>query len=67
MTLNCNGTLVDLSAPKILGILNLTSDSFYDGGKHNKKNAALEQCEKMLERGPILLILERTVQNRCYR
>ena len=51
MTLNCNGTLVDLSTPKILGILNLTPDSFYDGGKHNKKNAALEQCEKMLEQG----------------
>ena len=63
MTLNCNGTLVDLSTPKILGILNLTPDSFYDGGKHNKKNAALEQCEKMLEQGADFIDLGATAQN----
>lgn len=51
MTLNCNGTLVDLSSPKILGILNLTPDSFYDGGKHQNLTAALKQCEQMLEEG----------------
>ena len=51
MTLNCNGTLVDLSSPKILGILNLTPDSFYDGGKHQDINAALRQCEKMISEG----------------
>ena len=42
MTLNCNGALVDLSSPKILGILNLTPDSFYDGGKHQNIDAALQ-------------------------
>ena len=51
MTLNCNGTLVDLSSPKILGILNLTPDSFYDGGKHQNISAALKQCEKMITEG----------------
>ena len=51
MTLNCNGTLVDLSSPKILGILNLTPDSFYDGGKHQNIEAALQQCEKMITQG----------------
>ena len=51
MTLNCNGTLVDLSSPKILGILNLTPDSFYDGGKFQNIEQALLQCEKMLEDG----------------
>ncbi len=51
MTLNCNGTLVDLSSPKILGILNLTPDSFYDGGKHQNIDAALQQCEKMIIEG----------------
>lgn len=51
MTLNCNGTLVDLSSPKILGILNLTPDSFYDGGKHQNIQAAIQQCEKMISEG----------------
>ncbi|MDC1218121.1 dihydropteroate synthase, partial [Flavobacteriaceae bacterium] len=31
-TLNCKGKLIDLSKPKIMGILNISSDSFYDGG-----------------------------------
>jgi len=31
MTINCKGTLIDFSKPKIMGILNLTPDSFYDG------------------------------------
>ncbi|GEN76373.1 dihydropteroate synthase [Chryseobacterium hagamense] len=50
-TLNCNGKLVDLSTPKIMGILNLTPDSFSDGGKFNNDEAALVQAEKMLEEG----------------
>ncbi|KAA0128535.1 dihydropteroate synthase [Chryseobacterium sp. SN22] len=50
-TLNCNGKLVDLSGPKIMGILNLTPDSFSDGGKFNNENAALTQAEKMLKEG----------------
>ena len=45
MTLNCYGTLVDLS-PKILGVLNLTPDSFYDGGKHHSIPAALNNAKK---------------------
>ncbi len=50
-TLNCNGKLVDLSAPKIMGILNLTPDSFSDGGKFNNEKAALAQAGKMLKEG----------------
>ncbi len=50
-TLNCNGKPVDLSAPKIMGILNLTPDSFSDGGKFNNERAALIQAEKMLKEG----------------
>ena len=53
MTLNCNGTLVDLSSPKILGILNLTPYSFYDGGKHQNIFDAIKQCEKMIKEGAI--------------
>ena len=51
LTLNCNGTLVSLAAPKILGILNLTPDSFYDGGKYTHVAHALKQCETMLVDG----------------
>ena len=32
MTINLNGKLMDLSTPKVMGILNITPDSFYDGG-----------------------------------
>lgn len=51
MTVNCHGTLVDLSSPKIMGILNLTPDSFYDGGKYKDEKAILLQVEKMLNEG----------------
>jgi len=47
-TINCKGKLISLSTPKVMGILNLTPDSFYDGGKNNNINTALKQTEKML-------------------
>lgn len=50
-SMNCNGKLIDLSAPKIMGILNMTPDSFSDGGKFNDKKNALLQTEKMLADG----------------
>ena len=37
MTINCKGKLIDLSTPKVMGILNLTPDSFYDGGRIKMK------------------------------
>ena len=51
MTINCKGTLVDLSSPKVMGILNITPDSFYDGGKYKDESAILTQVEKMLFEG----------------
>jgi dihydropteroate synthase len=48
MTINCKGTLVDLSSPKVMGILNITPDSFYDGGKYKNESEILNQVEKML-------------------
>lgn len=51
MTLNINGILLDLSKPKIMGILNITPDSFYDGGVYNSDNKILNQVEKMLLEG----------------
>ena len=50
-SINCRGTLIDLSSPKIMGILNITPDSFSDGGKFNDEEAALKQAEKMLKEG----------------
>ncbi len=49
--INCKGKLVDLSSPKVMGILNLTPDSFYDGGKFKTENDILKQVERMLVEG----------------
>lgn len=51
MTVNCKGSLIDLSTPKVMGILNLTPDSFYDGGKYKDQTEVLYQVEKMLREG----------------
>ena len=50
-TINCKGKLIDLSQPKVMGILNLTPDSFYDGGKLTSDRTILEKVEKMLLEG----------------
>tara|TARA_B110000091_G_scaffold203033_1_gene236099 strand:- start:10 stop:831 length:822 start_codon:yes stop_codon:yes gene_type:complete len=51
MTINCNQNLVDLSSPKVMGILNITTDSFFDGGKYRNESEILNQVEKMLFEG----------------
>lgn len=51
MTINCRGILIDLTIPKVMGILNVTPNSFYDGGKYASDKALLNQAEKMLEEG----------------
>ena len=51
MNITCNGKLIDLRTPKIMGILNLTPNSFFDGGQHNSIDAALAQTEKMITEG----------------
>lgn len=50
-TINCGGELLDLEQPRIMGILNITSDSFYDGGKYNTKQTILNQVRKMYSEG----------------
>lgn len=50
-SINCNGTLIDLSSPKVMGILNSTPDSFFDGGKYNNPTAIVNHVEKMLSEG----------------
>lgn len=54
-SINCNGRLVQLDTPKIMGILNLTPDSFSDGGKFNDEKLALEHAEKLLKEGAEIL------------
>ncbi len=51
MTIQCKGRLIDFTTPKIMGILNVTPDSFYDGGKYKTETAILKQTEKMLKDG----------------
>ncbi len=54
-TLNCNGFLLDLSQPIVMGVLNVTPDSFYDGGKFITTKSILEQVEKMLKEGASII------------
>jgi len=51
MTINCAGTLIDLNTPRVMGILNQTPDSFYDGGRYSNPKAVLDQVEQMLFNG----------------
>jgi len=51
MTINCKRKLIDLSSPKVMGILNITPDSFYDGGKHKNETSILKHVGCMLEEG----------------
>ncbi|SRX74988.1 dihydropteroate synthase [Aequorivita antarctica] len=54
-TLNCRGKIIDLSQPKVMGIINVTTDSFYDGGKTYSEKEILKQAEKMLSEGTTFL------------
>lgn len=51
MTINCNGRLIEFDIPKIMGILNVTPDSFFDGGKYQNDSEILSQTERMLNDG----------------
>lgn len=49
--INCSGRLIDLSTPRVMGIVNVTPDSFYDGGKLKSDRDVLTQVEQMLKDG----------------
>jgi dihydropteroate synthase len=58
MTINCRGHLLDLSTPKIMGILNITPDSFYDGGRYGgDETALLHKVNQMLHEGADIIDL----------
>ena len=51
ITINCRGRLVSFEKPLVMGILNITPDSFSDGGCFFNEKDALNHCEKMLREG----------------
>lgn len=55
MTINCRGNLIDLSTPKVMGILNLTPDSFYSGSRNKPDTVFLKNAEDMLQEGAAFL------------
>ncbi len=57
LSIDINGFLMDFSTTKIMGIVNLTPDSFFDGGKLNSIKDILYQCELMLSEGADILDL----------
>ena len=52
---NIKGKILDLSTAKVMGILNITDDSFFDGGAYRNKNKMLEKCGKMLLEGASII------------
>jgi len=55
MKWNTTRFLVDLTTPKVMGIVNVTPDSFSNGGQHPSTAAALQHCEKLLLDGADIL------------
>ena len=51
MTINCKGKLIDFSSPKVMGVLNITPDSFYDGGKNLHKESYIQAASNMIQAG----------------
>lgn len=57
MFINCKGQLIDLNHPRVMGVINLTPDSFYDGGAYKSSDDILRQVEKMLDEGATFIDL----------
>jgi dihydropteroate synthase len=54
-TINVNNKVLDLADPLIMGIINLTPDSFFDGGRYNAHEKALERADMLLKEGASIL------------
>ena len=55
MTIKLKERLLDLSGPIIMGILNVTPDSFYDGGFYDNQKKVIDQVEKMINDGASII------------
>ena len=54
-TIDCAGKLLDLSQPRVMGILNVTPDSFSDGGDFLSVDLAIEQAHRMVKEGAAII------------
>jgi dihydropteroate synthase len=54
-SINCNGKMLNLDEPLVMGILNLTPDSFFDGGKHSGEAAIVQHVKQMLSDGAVII------------
>jgi dihydropteroate synthase len=54
-SLNCNGRLVDLSHPAVMGIINITPDSFYDKSRVQSVDDVLKRVEQVLQEGGTMI------------
>lgn len=54
-TLNCRGRLLSLEDPVVMGILNATPDSFFDGGRYPTDKALMSRVEQMLSEGAVII------------
>ena len=57
MTLNCNGKILDLHTKKIMGIINISNDSFFDGGRYNTIDKVNSQVYKLISNGAEIIDL----------
>ncbi|MEN8839449.1 MAG: dihydropteroate synthase, partial [Flavobacteriales bacterium] len=55
MTINCKGKLLNFDSPIVMGILNVTPDSFYDGGNLSNEDKIIEKANQMLSEGATIL------------
>lgn len=55
--IDCNGKILDLGRPRVMGILNLTPDSFHDKSRIRGKSEAIKQADKMIMEGASILDL----------
>ncbi|MEX0987276.1 MAG: dihydropteroate synthase [Bacteroidales bacterium] len=56
-SLNCRGRLLKLDTPRVMGILNITPDSFYDGGRYDEPAAAVTRAHEMISEGADIIDL----------
>ena len=54
-SINCKGELITFDKPKVMGIINITPDSFYEGSRHREMNDILKQVDKMMDQGADLV------------
>ncbi len=54
-SLTCGSKELDLKVPAVMGIINLTPDSFYDGGSNDSHEAILRKVTEMIDQGAVII------------